>query len=78
MSSKVTRRRVLTVGGYAIGLPRRRIGSVCSSLLDSRAVLSLSIRCHCWERWDCHYMGIMSIQNKKTEGLRQQLLYVIF
>lgn len=61
---------VLTVGGDSVGLPWRGIGSVGSSLLDSRAVLSLAIGCHRGEGRDCHYVGIMPIQNKKTEGFK--------
>lgn len=61
---------VLTVGRDPVGLPWGRIGSVGSSLLDSRAVLSLSIGCHAGEGWDWHYMGVMPAQNKKTEGFK--------
>lgn len=61
---------VLTVGGDPVGLPWGRIGSVGSSLLDSCAVLSLSIGCHAGEGRDCHYVGVMSVQNKKTEGFK--------
>lgn len=65
MSQRWHEPRVLTVGRDAVGLPWRRVGSVRSSLLDPCAVLSLSICCHCWEGWDCHYVGIMPVQKGK-------------
>lgn len=63
----------LTVGGDSVGLPWGRIGSVGSSLLDARAVLSLPVRCHGGEGWHRHDVGIMSAHNDKTEGFKASI-----